>query len=145
MRSYSETNIFKPEALKLLRRASLLIEGLADRVDKTVRCHELARAAGLVLKLPFQDGMYGFVEHTWLWTRPLSREFGDGQAFDMRMGPNLLDVYCVGRLPMVQLIDGEHTQLPHLGWSYRPSSRRRDIDHALVKSLVVAMREIERR
>ncbi len=133
MRSYSETNIFGASDRKLLNLADALVVRLGDR-PKTVRCHELARAVGEVLKLPFQDGMYGFVEHTWLWTHPL----GDGADYSdiLRIGPNILDVYCVGRLPMVQLVDGKHTQLPHIGWSYRPTNLRTDIDSSCVKSLV---------
>lgn len=133
MKSYSETNIFGACDRKLFELATRLVAGLGDR-PKMIRCHELARALGEVLKLPFQDGMYGFVEHTWLWTKSMGNWIDPLEI--MRTGPNILDVYCVGRLPMVQLIDGEHTQLPHLGYSYRPMLPRNDIDSRIVTSLV---------
>ena len=54
--------------------------------------------------------------------------------------PHVLDVYCVGSLPMVRLVDGEHTSLPHIGWAYRPGDERKDIDEGRVEALVHAMR-----
>jgi hypothetical protein len=120
----------------MLRRA----EGLVARVPETfkdVRCHELARACGFFLSLTHQDGYYGFVDHTWLWTRPLEQRTTFG-----RIGfPNILDVYCVGSLPMVRLVDGLHTSLPHIGWAYRPGEERQDVDEKTVKQLINAMRK----
>jgi hypothetical protein len=42
-----------------------------------------------VLGLDYQDGRYGIVNYTWLWT-------GTSR--------NVLEVYAVGRVPMVQLV-----------------------------------------
>lgn len=143
MRSYSEDNIFTQGEIYLFRRATRLVDSIADRPDvRLVRCHELARAVSQVIGLPIQDGMYGFVEHTWLWTRELPKEYFEGlslRAGDLCPGPNILDVYSVGSLPMVRLVDGGHAQLPHIGWSYRPTRAREDINHEIVASLVTAM------
>jgi hypothetical protein len=64
------------------------------------------------------------------WTRPLERILG-------RVGfPNVLDVYSVGSLPVVRLVDGQHTALPHVGWAYRPGDPRPDVDGSVVDALV---------
>ena len=47
-----------------------------------------------------------------------------------------LDPYCVGSLPVVRLLDGSCTALPHVGWSYRSGPPRMDIDEDLVDSLI---------
>jgi len=129
--SYAEREIFTARELDLWRRAERLIEAVPSTLAES-RCHELARAVGRVLDLPHQDGFYGFVDHTWLWTRPLEVRRTVG-----RIGfPHVLDVYCVGSLPMVRLVDGEHTALPHIGWAYRPGQERDDIDEDRIASLV---------
>ena len=131
MKAYSELEIFSETEVRLFRRAQGLVSVLGDLPD--IRCHELARAVGLLLDLPHQDGFYGFVDHTWLWTRPIVRTVG-------RIGfPHVLDVYSVGQLPMVRLVDGEHTQLPHVGWAYRPGEERKDIQMNIVHDLVIMM------
>ena len=55
--------------------------------------------------------------------------------------PHVLDVYCVGSLPMVCLVDGDHTSLPHIGWSYRPGRERDDIDKDRLRALIETMKE----
>lgn len=127
MISYSKSDIFKAKDLDLLHAATHLVELVPDIPG--LRCHELARAIGKVLGLLHQDGYYGFVDHTWLWTRPVGRTLG-------RHGfPHVLDVYCVGSMPQVRLVDGEHTALPHIGWAYRPGPERDDIDDVMVRRL----------
>jgi hypothetical protein len=136
MHSYSETNVFSPRELNLLERATSLVALLPDE-PKPVRCHELARAVREVLGLEVQDGHYGFVDHTWLWTSPLN---DDCRKFPSRLGfPNVLDVYSAGQLPMVRLVACAHPQLPHVGWSYRPGNARTDVDARLVERLVATM------
>lgn len=65
-------------------------------LGKPIRCHEMARAVGRILDLPVVDGVCGAVQHSWLTIKahqdPTEREF-------------ILDVYAVGRLPPVQLVD----------------------------------------
>ena len=158
MKSYSEERIFDAEEIRLLRRATSLVERVATRGSATpgsatrgsevprsttlegeIRCHELARAVGRVLSLEFIDGSYGFVDHTWLWTTPFPKEATEET---LALGfPNILDVYAVGQLPQVRLVSCRSgSALPHVGWSYRPSRPRTDIDWKLVQELVAEMR-----
>lgn len=137
MKSYSETSdLFTGEEQRLLRRATRLVEGVDDPRGE-LRCHELARAVGMVLGLAVQDGSYGFVDHTWLWTRPLPDVLtGENLVLGMT---NILDVYAVGQLPMVRLVACAQSCLPHVGWAYRPGLPRMDVDAKIVDHLVVSM------
>jgi hypothetical protein len=140
MKCCSEFNLFSPIEVQLFRRATAIVARVRD-VD-AIRCHELARAAGRVLDLEVQDGSYGFVDHSWLWTSSLPKDLGEEYA---RFGfPNILDVYCPGQLPMVRLLSCKETPLPHVGWSYRPAWRpRTDIDWKIVDALENEMRLID--
>jgi hypothetical protein len=134
VKSYSEREIFSERELAILQRATALVARLDDS-RPALRCHELARAVGLILDLPHVDGHYGFVQHSWLWTKP------PGEIITPRVGlPNILDVYAVGSLPMVRLVDCQCVSLPHVGWGYRPGPDRTDIDAHLVHDLVNAMK-----
>ena len=131
MRSYSERRVFSGEEQALLREATQLVARLPD--DNDLRCHELARVIGELLRLPVQDGHYKLVEHSWLWAR---RE---------KPYTSILDVYCVGSLPMVRLLDTAF-MLPHLQTSersqgvYIPGEERTDIDYEKVARLVFFLR-----
>ncbi len=164
MKSYSTTHIFSEREQHLHEMATHLISHLdeqavldaADRLRghtvksvelgsseegrEPLRCHELARAVGKLFDLPHQDGTYSHVDHSWLWTGPIERDL----AHHVRAGhrgftPNVLDVYSVGRLPQVQLIDMHHMGLPH-SVSYIVGREREDIDQHIVSALVRAMR-----
>jgi len=101
MISYAEKEVFTKEELKLYRRAVDLVQMVPYELDKEpVRCHELARAVGSVLGLEHEDGRFGFVDHTWLWTKsPSSEDFCAPWVL-----PNILDVYVPGSVPSVQLV-----------------------------------------
>jgi hypothetical protein len=132
MKSYSELEIFTEKEVRLFHVATQLVEAL-PRPPK-LRCHELARALGCILGLQHQDGYYGFVDHSWLWT---TKPEWNTLTERTRLGfPNILDVYSVGSLPMVRLVDGKHPSLPHVGWAYRPGKLREDIDQVAVNDLV---------
>jgi hypothetical protein len=136
MRGYAELEMFDPVELALWRNATKLVAALREAEFPDVRCHELARAVGLQLDLQVQDGFYGFVDHSWLWTRPLGQTAG-------RIGfPNILDVYSVGQLPLVRLVDAQATSLPHVGWAYRPANAREDVQQDTVHRLVARMAEV---
>ncbi len=90
MRSYSETHVFSARELKILQQATEIVAGFPGEPE--LRCHEVARAVGHLLGLEVQDGKYGIVEHSWLWLTPEPHTA-------------ILDVYCVGRLPQVQIVD----------------------------------------
>jgi hypothetical protein len=124
MISYSEREIFSEKEQELLWRATELVK----RVQVEPRCHELARAVGQVMKLPYQDGYYGFVEHTWLWTE-------EREEYHPWSLPNLLDVYAVGSLPQVRLVDMQHGGVGHVQ-IYRIGLPRTDIREPAVALLV---------
>lgn len=86
MEGYGATS-FSLDELELLRQATEIVGLLPD--DDRLRCHEVARIVGQVLRLEVLDGHYGIVDHSWCMT------------------PNrrIIDPYAVGRLPMVQLVD----------------------------------------
>jgi hypothetical protein len=130
VKSFSLT-VFSSEERELLARAEEIVRRLPEVEDPDdLRCHEVARIVGGVLGLEVTDGHYGFVEHSWCWTTPLSK----AQRVGIRIGmPNILDPYCVGSLPQVRLIDGQTTALPHVGWAYRPGETRTDIDNKIVE------------
>ena len=114
------------EELRLCDKATELVSALPQSHYETIRCHELARAIGQLLDCSVHDGLHGIVEHSWLWTRTTE--------------PNILDVYCVGRLPMVQLVHAEtktgHFVLGERSGLYRWGKERDDIDEGLVTKLV---------
>lgn len=128
MQSYSEIYVFTEEELSLYKKAIDLVDKIPkyltiDERDiltfEELRCHELARAVGLKLNLPVIDGKYGIVEHSWL------RTVGKGKY-------NVIDVYCVGSLPLVQLRDIDF-KLPH---QYSQGEPRRDIDDKIIEKLL---------
>jgi len=133
MKSYSEKEIFSAEEAVILAKATAIVEALPDSGPHgPLRCHEVARAVGRILGLQVADGFYGFVDHSWLWTRPLDTSHLVG-----RTGfPNILDPYCVGGLPAVRLVHCGSPSLPHVGWAYRPGPARDDVDEDLVSELV---------
>ena len=129
MKSYSEKTIFTRREIRLWTRATKLVTNLVEpRNRQDLRCHEVARAVGDVLGLTHIDGKFGFTEHTWLSTVQTSTD-----------KPNILDVYAVGMLPMVLLVDAHHgtLEMPKL---YKPFRKpREDIREDVVDLLVKQM------
>ena len=124
MRSYSETNVFSSSEVEALQRATRLVVAIPTRIGgPLLRCHEVARVVGRILDLDVQDGHYGAVEHSWVYTENAR---------------SILDVYAVGRLPMVQLVDAR-ALLP-TGRAYYPGPTRDDIDETAVRELVQFLR-----
>lgn len=122
---------------QLLERATALVAKVADEAmeSELIRCHELARAVGDVLHLPVVDGKFGSVEHSWLLTCRLPNKPTGG--FVRR--PSILDVYSVGRLPMVQLVDIAHWGL-NMHRCYVSGEFRRDVKAEVVERLLCQMR-----
>lgn len=154
MKSYSERVIFTPLQVELWVRAAELVSDVdVDSLPLTeeykdkhgnpeLRCHELARAVLLRLCLEttgpgltmdwsdrFEavDGAYGTLDHTWLEL--------DQVKTGERTGRVILDVYAVGRLPQVQLLDVLSFG-PKNGLQYRRGTPRKDISHRVVKCLL---------
>lgn len=89
MRSFALT-VFRADEILLLQQAVTIVDCLPhDDTHTKLRCHEVARIVGTILRLDVIDGHYGAVDHSWCLT-PRKR---------------ILDPYCVGRLPQVQLVD----------------------------------------
>jgi hypothetical protein len=131
MIGYAEREIFTQRELQVLEKADQLVQLAPYELQgDEVRCHELARAVGQLLKLHVVDGWYGHVSHSWLWLEPLV------ECGFPRLVPRILDCYCPGRLPQVQLVDCS-TVLP---FEYRRGDSRIDIRHHVVHELVEMMR-----
>lgn len=133
MRGYSATTVFSEEEIRLLEEATMLV-GLVEDPEGAIRCHELARAVGEVLGLEHQDGVFGYVDHTWLWTTLPRGSSGPGALYTWKL-PNILDVYAVGALPMVQLVHVANGATGHAG-AYQQRSPRSDVNEERVRGLV---------
>lgn len=59
MRAYAARHVFSAEEKRYLARAMRLVDlaPTCDEHGREVRCHELARAVGQVLRLPVVDGV----------------------------------------------------------------------------------------
>jgi hypothetical protein len=118
MKSISEREYMSPEARHLLELAQMAVKMLPDAMDpEGIRCHELARAVARQLQRGFVvDGTYAHVDHSWI-ELPISH---DGY---------ILDVYAVGRLPQVQLLQKhlllQKQTLLYMGGHARTDLRRR--------------------
>ena len=116
MIGYTGTNVALPVDIELFNYATVLANSLPERVDTpnaahlSIRCHEVVRAlqgplAAVADRLEAQgrsprrlfiaDGTYHHYDHSWL---ALSAVGDDVRAHA------ILDVYAVGRLPLVQLV-----------------------------------------
>lgn len=134
MRSYSESKVFSGAAMDLFARATALVDEIPiyDAYFLDVRCHELARAIGECLGLAVVDGHYGQVQHSWLIV-PNATPIGD----------SILDVYAVGAVPMVRMID-QWPGLPHGPNEYRVGDDRDDVDYDMVGALLQIFNVVER-
>jgi hypothetical protein len=117
MKSYSERQVFPGWARRDLHIAMGVVNALDDHERPDfIRCHELVRVVRPFLSERWRtvDGRFGAADHSWL----------------QREG-YVLDVYAVGRVPMVQLVD-DHFAV-RLPW--RPGLARQDIRDEVVRSL----------
>jgi len=130
--------VFSEEEKDLLVRATRIVELLPELQPdgELIRCHEVARVVGCLLKLDVQDGKYGLHDHSWCWTGPFHPRWP--RTVDP---PKILDPYCVGNLPVVRLLDSA-SSVPHLGWMYRPAPERDDVLKAFVESEAERIRRI---
>jgi hypothetical protein len=129
MIGYAAREVFTEAEQLLASRVSDLVARCPYDIDgEPVRCHELVRAVGEELGLSWSDGWFGMVEHSWLWVRPW---------LPLEPMPNLIDAYCPGRLPSVQLI---HTGSHALPLDYRRGDYRKDIRWPVITQLRAAMR-----
>lgn len=127
MIGYSEKEIFSKPELQLFSRARRFVDDLVEFPTEVFRCHELARAVAASLRelgflVDVVDGHIGAVDHSWLVTQH----------------KHILDVYAVGRLPMVQLVD----PFTSACMGYREGRQREDIDQAVVEKIVERVRVV---
>lgn len=132
MIGYSERNVFGryPGLLDVFEQAKGIVDMLPDQVeedDQELRCHEVARVVHELLDrsrvgFGLVDGHYGNVDHTYLTT-------------SLNGVVCVLDVYAVGRLPMVQLVHGENG----LARMYSAGQARTDIRHNVILELVASI------
>lgn len=114
--------------LRAFNAATAIVAGLPEQVppglehgDTFLRCHEVARTVHRLLgdlgSFEVVDGHYGPYEHSWLASRPLK---------------TILDVYAIGRQPIVQIVD------PFLvsAIDYRPGPKRDDIRESVIRHLI---------
>jgi hypothetical protein len=150
MKGYSERCVFLPSVIRLHTFLSKVLEhfdsspyGLGP--DRELRCHELTRAVKRFMvhgDVPYHppnvtlyDGKYSIVDHSWLEILAKSPE-GLCSLY-------ILDVYAVGQLPQVQLLDIAFS-LPHRA-SYRPQAWRNDIDMDVVNLVYLDLISIGRK
>jgi hypothetical protein len=133
MRPYVQREIFGEFEQEALERATWLVDNLSEHEDargNEIRCHELARAVREVLAIDgarVVDGMVSAVEHSWIEI-----------ALAWRTRTAILDVYCPGRLPQVQLIHSTAIIRP----LYEERALRTDIRFDVIKRLVDQMRSM---
>ena len=130
MKSYSERQIFTNVELATWCDAVDLVKRVPSLSTRTpeIRCHELARAAHECLKnlghTTFViDGSLYSIEHSWLIIKADRPQYA------------ILDVYCPGRVPQVQLID-QHFVIAR---GYVPGETRTDVRVRECADLVHAM------
>lgn len=93
---YSEHSVFSNESLWAYEVARAVVEHIPDDPEfvNKLRCHEITRVVHRLLgsAAACYDGHYGMAEHSWLASS--------------HWDPNhILDVYAVGMVPPVRLID----------------------------------------
>lgn len=135
MKSYSEQIVFSAAQIQDWRTASQLVASLQvsrDNKGEWIRCHELARVVeSLLPKKHWKtvDGKCGHVDHSWLvW---------------MGSGFVILDVYAVGEVPQVKLVDIAALAPAH--GLYKPNARRRDIRNDVIAWLMAMLQKQEAR
>ncbi len=154
MNGYAASLVFTRDEQEMLDLATRMVDAIPE--DPDLRCHELSRAVCAVLTahedaLPdvaVVDGKYtrlrlpatpegiergAFVDEEGL--TPIGVEHSWIEIPRAHDHPTILDVYCVGSLPMVQLRARSMT-LPHAGL-YQATGVRKDIIEACVTDLTM--------
>lgn len=119
MKSFSETVFAENEQVALAAAIEFVEMAPYEYQGKLIRCHELALAVGHMLGLPVMSGFYGKVDHSWLYFK----------------NEKILDVYAIGSLPQVRLVDTSWS-LPDC---YFPGYPRDDIKQDVVEHLIGLM------
>ena len=133
MKSYAEREIFTHREMAIWCDAVDMVKRVRPDRGNEVRCHELTRAVQRLLwllkhDLRLVDGKLRAIEHSWLLIETPHRELNRAV---------ILDVYCPGRLPQVQLIDSHFS----VANGYEPGEPLTDIKLNLIGQLI---RDMER-
>ena len=139
MTPYVQREIFRLFEQRVFARAKVLVSCVDNHWGNELRCHELARAVHQMLDMGCArvvDGAIGLVEHSWIeLTVPVAeterKRVGRGDSRRV-----ILDVYCPGRLPQVQLIDSFGLLAP----TYEEREPRTDIRTEIIEDLLGEMR-----
>lgn len=140
MTPYVQRDIFMAFEQVAFARANRLVGCVGSHWGNELRCHELTRAVHVVLDIGSArvvDGIIGVVEHSWI---EIGVPVAELERKRVDRGDNrkvILDVYCPGRLPQVQLIDPFVLLRP----LYKERKPRTDIRTEVVASLVGEMRK----
>jgi hypothetical protein len=146
MLSYAERECFDGFAQSIWEDAVDLVKRVDNGHGNEVRCHELARAALKALtelnqsklqrngaSLELVDGRLWLIEHSWI---VFSGRYAAALARHESSRRYILDVYCPGRLPQVQLLD-DHFAVAR-GYEASPAACV-DVNLGLVARLVEEM------
>lgn len=134
MKSYVEREVFDAYVLQIYSAAARRIAAVGEHWGNELRCHELVRAVWRANGWQHSgvspvDGRMGAVEHSWMVIH------SSGPPRWHVVTPVILDVYCPGRMPQVQLI--------HAHWSiardYLPGDWRTDIKLDVIDKLIAEM------
>lgn len=126
---------FQGRDVELLRDATTVVDALPDPLQgmKPWRCHEVARVVGELLGLRVVDCTYGAMDHSVLFIRDAHYPSGHCAV--------ILDPYCPGRLPQVQLVY-LFIGTPQAAMYKSAPKPRTDIREMQVKFLLKKVREV---
>lgn len=143
MKNYAEAVVFTKKSLEAFREARMVVSRIQSYNGRYygstewIRCHEVARIVAGALKsrhkLTVVDGKYGSPrrDHSWLIYTESNHPIPE-LGFKC-----ILDVYAMGRCPMVQIIDfGMGHDL-----FYEAGPIRRDIDLKFVRAEIARARQ----
>lgn len=125
MISYAGRRVFTGKAMAAAKAAALVVSHIKEVEDEKLRCHEVARIVQRILKpifpIKLRDGSYGIcIDHSWCLI--------DGY---------ILDVYAVGSIPQVQLVDAN---LPGIN-AFNPAQEEREgVNHDLVDEICAELK-----
>lgn len=139
MLTYAEREIFSPEAIAIWVDTVKAVFKVSKDWGNELRCHEMSRAVYRVLHdisfqnlkrgmmtLHSQDGDLFTVQHSWLVLREIKPD-----------NPvcSILDPYCPGRMPGVQLIHNHFA----ISRGYKEGDFRQDINWDIVDKITREM------
>jgi hypothetical protein len=136
---YVQREIFRAFEQVVFARATRFVGCVGSHWGNELRCHELARAVHAVLDIGSTrvvDGGLGIIEHSWIEIVVPVADFERERVGRGHKRTVILDVYCPGRLPQVQLVDSFVLLKP----TYEEREPRTDVRTEIIARLVSEMR-----